>query len=50
MKISKEINNMIEINVINKKIFSANRGNIIYLLKENFNNGILDKLYFVPKK
>ena len=29
---------MIEINMINKKIFSANQGNIIYLLKENFNN------------
>lgn len=41
---------MIEINMINKKIFSANQENIIYLLKENFNNEILDKLYFDPKK
>ncbi len=41
---------MIEINMVNKRIFSAKKENIIYLLKENFNNELLDKLYFIPKK
>lgn len=41
---------MITINMSNKKVFSANQENIIDLLKDNFNNEMLYKLYFIPKK
>ncbi len=41
---------MIKINIVNEKILSANQENIIDLLKDNFNNAMLNKLYFIPKK
>ena len=41
---------MLKINIVNEKMLNADKENIIDLLNENFNNPVLNKLYFIPKK